>query len=507
MKYLSLLSRSLEGGLFAAALTSTFFFLWVVAGNLEYPIGFGVVQWHILETVQRVYDGLPIYLEPSMEYIPELYTPLYYYITALVSWFFGGVGLLPGKLVSVAAMLGSGVGIYLWLRKENISALLSFAGAALFFAFYIFYSFLHYMVRVDALFCFLMVAGFALLYCGDRRMSAILAAVMLWLAFMTKQSALMVLGPVMLAYFIFDQSTRSRDFILASLILLASSIALFSYTTDGWFWYFVFELPSDHPLNPRQWVRFWREMYHTALPAIVVSLAAIATLFWTAPRKKAVLYGVLFVALFVCSYSMRLHSGGERNTYMPACLALAVLAPLAFKIENLLCRIVFLLLVATQFFILGYDPYRFTPSGWNIARGHKYLEYLGNIKGDILVEGGGFYPTRVGMKTYNLNTSFWDIERTNDEHLKKKLHDEFRAAVAAQKFAAIITYFDDPDRRYVRFKTDYDIAKYYRFKEVINDRLPPEEMSRLNWDRSKQRFRQYMQPRYVFVPIERPAAE
>jgi len=502
MKHLRFLSRILEVTALSLASIHVILFLYVWIKNSAYPIGFGVIQWHILENVQRIFAGLPLYAEPSLEFIPDIYTPLYYYLTALFSLAFG-VKLLAGKIVSLIAMLGVSACLFIWLKNELKSLSLAFLGAAIFLATYNLYDFRNYMVRVDALFCFLTMLGCYFLYCKKSALSAIWAALVFLLAFMTKQSALIIILPVCYAFLVIDRSKRSQYFALFFGLILILTITLYNYKTDGWFWYFIFELPSQHAFAPREWLGFWVYMLTHTWPLMILSLVALWQIYRAENLRKALLYACLLSAFFLCSYSMRLHSGGMRNTFMPACAAIALFAPLAFKhVHSKYARAVMMLLICIQFIMLQYDPRVSAPSDYNIARGQKYLDYLGGLEGDILVEGGGYYSTRKGKKTYNINTSFWDIVRTGNDELKEKLHTEFADAIKQQKFSAIITYFPDPDKRYIKFKTHYNIAKYYDFKEKINSRLTSAELASIGALDQKHFFRNYTQPIFVFVPKE-----
>lgn len=503
------------------ALLSVAAFLFVILMNLHYPFGFGVVQWHIMESIQRAYSGLPIYIEPSLDYIPDLYTPFYYYVVALLSHIIG-LDLFTGKLVTLSAVLGTGTVTFLWLRKEQTPLIPSLLGASVFFAMYGLYDLRNYQVRVDGLFCFLLITGFYVLYCYRTQLTAVIAGTLLCLAVYTKQSAIIAIIPVLAVYW-HCVPTQRRYYVTGTFLLLCG-VAFFALNiaSDWWFWYYTVDVPSDHDLVSRQWLGFFSTMGKFTWPVIVLSVIGFLIALRTKGVAKQLPYIALFLGLWGCSYSMRLHVGGERNTLMPACIALSLFAPMVFcyfdsKHESLKKAAIYaslMLLFALQFFMYGYNPHRFIPQEHNIIAAQRYLDYLGNIEGDILVEGGGFYPTRKNQRTYSINTSLWDIMRAHNEYIKEKLDKEYQDAVRQQKFAAIITYYPNPDRRYIRYRSNYKINESYEFKEKIGDHLWDKPVIEYNvlrntplpfFAKPRPRFRSYSQSRYVFIPKDKPS--
>jgi len=60
-------------------------FVYVALRRMGYPFDLEWMEGSIVEHVQRVLDGKPIYTSPSVEFVPYLYNPLYYYLSALVA--------------------------------------------------------------------------------------------------------------------------------------------------------------------------------------------------------------------------------------------------------------------------------------------------------------------------------------------------------------------------------------------------------------------------------------
>ncbi|MFN3781621.1 MAG: hypothetical protein ACK4SO_05555, partial [Candidatus Kapaibacteriota bacterium] len=67
----------------------SYFFLtaYVMFSRLQYPYQLEWMEGGEVEHIQRLLDGKKIYCEPSMEFIPYIYTPFYYYIGVGLSIF------------------------------------------------------------------------------------------------------------------------------------------------------------------------------------------------------------------------------------------------------------------------------------------------------------------------------------------------------------------------------------------------------------------------------------
>ena len=85
--------------------------------------------------VARVLRGEPIYVEPSLAFVPQLYTPLFYWTGAVPSAILGP-GFAPLRLVSILATLGSLALVFAIVRRESRDTACAFVAAGLFAASY-----------------------------------------------------------------------------------------------------------------------------------------------------------------------------------------------------------------------------------------------------------------------------------------------------------------------------------------------------------------------------------
>ena len=108
--------------------------------------------------VLRILSGHPLYTQPSIEYIPLIYPPLYFYVSALVAKIMG-VGFMPLRLVSVLAFIGCLLFVYRIIELITKNNHVSLIGVGFFAATYPLSGAWFDIARVDTLFVFFCIAA------------------------------------------------------------------------------------------------------------------------------------------------------------------------------------------------------------------------------------------------------------------------------------------------------------------------------------------------------------
>src|SRR5262245_15095809 len=100
-----------------------------------------------------------------------------------------------------------------------------------------------HLARVDALFLLLLLAGTYVLRFASSASGAVGAGLLLGASYLTKQSALAACLPVLAASLVRE---RRRTLLAAASFgaVIAVSTVGFEFASDGWYRYFVFELPA-----------------------------------------------------------------------------------------------------------------------------------------------------------------------------------------------------------------------------------------------------------------------
>lgn len=417
-------------------------FIVVALSSMTYPFHLEWMEGQNIDVINRIRQGEPVYVAPSIEYVPYIYTPYYYYVAAFVS-LFTGVDFFAGRLVSTLAAIGTGVILYRWIRGEGGSKSAAIITAGLFFATYKLSGRWFDAARIDSLFLFLTLSGLYVFYFYRGWANALTAAALMTAAFFTKQSALMALAPALGAGVLIDKQHTLRTAALWAGMML-TCLAAYDIASDGWFSFYVFTVPAGHGMDRKYILGFWNWDMLTRL-GFLFALSAIGFLqIFPKDKKKALWYGVLVASFIGTSYASRIHWGGYLNVLMPAHAALALAGGLALTWLSRHSRRemaqIGLLLALIQLGSLVYNPSNLIPSHQSEEKGKKFLEGLAKIQGDIFMPELQWVQTRVGKKSYAFGMAGFDIIRSNlgsRNYIKTQLDQELRHAIAQQRFAAV----------------------------------------------------------------------
>jgi len=417
-------------------------FVWVAFASLGYPYNLEWMEGHSIEIIQRLRDGLPIYTKPSLEFIPYIYTPLYFYASAVVSWL-TGVGFVPARLVSITSTLGTAYLAYRWIRKEGGDAVCGIITSGLFLGTYGLSSRWFDVARIDSFYLLLMVWGLFVYRFGKSDRSAYGAGLLFAAAFLTKQSAVIALAPAFMAALWLDRD-RAFKTGFTSFWLALLACAFWEWQSAGWFWFFIYDVPAGHGYDMRMLSGFWlRDMKEVVFMG-AAALAFLALLL-RSDKPSLLWYGACALGFISSAYLSRLHSFGWMNVLMPAHFILALYAGLVLaRLPTIHPRYGALLatLLLAQFLSMHYDPRRFIPTEEAEAKGRAFLQEVANIAGDVLFVETQYIQTIVGKKNYSFGMAGFDIVRSDlgeKNDIKEAFIAEMRDAIERQQFSAVIT--------------------------------------------------------------------
>jgi hypothetical protein len=296
-------------------------------------IGFwGELEWlesvHMAQ-VHRILAGLPVYAEPSLDYTPVIYGPLYPYLSAAASLFTGEHYLIL-RLISLAAALGAQVLIWRLVARMTQSPEAAWVAAGLYAGSFAAVGYFTDLARVDSLALF-----FGLLYAGliwdsrEKQWGASLAVASAgMLAVLVKQTSL---APVMaLSLWAFVKGGRQgRRTAVLTVTAVALSQFVLLWGSGGWAGYYLYALPLSHRILAGSVLLFLK---NNLLPwfsaGFVLSLCAVRFL-----RKKgdeiAFFYALLLLAMTMSGLSALFKVGGAINNLIPFAAVLAIGAGIA----------------------------------------------------------------------------------------------------------------------------------------------------------------------------------
>ena len=182
--------------------------------RLRYPFELEWMEGGSVDHVRRILDGKGLYVEPGIDFVPYIYTPLYFYVSAALARVIG-IGFLPLRIVSFVSSLGCLLLIAGWVRRETDSRLFGLLAAGLFAATFRAGGAWLDIARVDSLCLLLFLAGACLLRFAASPGGTGAAGLLLALSFLTKQTALVMAAPLVVATF--HRSRRSGLLLLGTL--------------------------------------------------------------------------------------------------------------------------------------------------------------------------------------------------------------------------------------------------------------------------------------------------
>jgi hypothetical protein len=433
-----------------ACILSAFFvllFLFVALRRLHYPFELDRMESGVMTSVWRIRHGYPLYSAPTLEWVPFLYAPLYFYLSAALSHITGlDYGTL--RLVSILATLGSFATIYMFVFRETRRHAAALLAVGLFASLYDFTFGWYDVGRVDSLSVFF----FLLALYATRWANPLVAAVIWLLAFHTKQTFL----PFGVLAFLplWRQPRRMIAGIAAFLLLAAASVHLLDRASAGWYMHYAFGTTRQLAFIPRNAILFVPNDLIGPLP-VVAALVAFAALL-SPPRLRSsatAFYGIITVLLLGAIGFVRAHDGANINAVIPAYAWLAVLAglsihrilaglefrtaagssaPVARSAQLAACAV--WLALCAQLLAHVYQPGRWVPSRASLVYRNALLDAVRNTPGDVWLVNHSYDGILAGKPVH----PDWDAFDAVLGLPYPPVVADFNRAIAQRHYAAIL---------------------------------------------------------------------
>lgn len=439
-------------------------FIVVALMRLGYPFELEWMEGSSIAHLNRAVHGLPLYLKPSIDFTPFTYPPLYFIVSSWVAKL-TGAGFVPLRWVSILASLGSMSLVYAYVRRESASRWPAVLGACLFAAVYRQGGAFFDMGRVDALFlCLTMGGAVAVRRIDSAWLAGLAGGALFTLAALTKQSALFIAAPVAVALLAGDWR-RGATFTTTLAACFGASAWWLNRQSGGWFNFYVFDLPRDHPVIGQLLRGFWIEDFVGPLGLALVIGAAHFFIAPVRPRWRALALDLgLVVGLVLTGYATRIRVGSYINVALPAYLGLSVLLGLGLatlwtqrRADSPASRraegFVALLLVA-QFALLAYKPWQLLPTPADRAAGEQIVESLKRVPGPVWVPRHPYLAELAGKPTFAHELALQDVLRSGLSQQSDLLRAEIQAAARARRFDLLVL----DDETWVH----HEFAPYYR---------------------------------------------
>ena len=440
----------------------------VAVRRIGYPYELEWMESGSVDHVRRLLAGQSLYPAPSIDFVSYTYPPLYYWVSAPVAWLLG-VGPLPLRLVSFSASLGTMAVLATSVRRAVGRWGPGIVAAGIFAAAFGVTGSWYDLARVDSMFVFLLVAGIALAAGARTPRRAAIGGFVLFLAALTKQTAVLAVLPVSAAVLL-----RSRRQALALLVAFGLPAAVATWALDassgGWYHYYVLGELVGHPLARGGWPRFpLRDLGSHLAPALVLIGVALFSPGW---RRRFAVPLAGGAGMAAGAWISRAHSGGYDNVLIPAFAAVAWLAALAVAPtpQGTRRRKAPAVLVLVQLGLLAYVPGANLPRPADRAAAGALIVALRAVPGDVLVLSHPGYAELAGRPVHAQAGAVSDVLRSRADGPQERLRASIEGAIRARRFAAIVLDGAQDDRWLAP-----DLARFYRRvspPELLGGRSP-----------------------------------
>ncbi len=440
----SAMSGLLRKAVGVAAGGSILLYAILVLLRIGYPFELETFEGLTADHVSRILQGKSIYVAPSVDFVSNIYPPLFYYLSAGLAWVFG-VNLWVLRLVSVFASVGCLGILYGYVRRETGSRFCGFLSAGFYAATYGICVGWFDVARVDSLYLFFLLAGVYGLRFQKTPGGGLLAGALLVLAAFTKQTAFSAVLPALCAVTLARPRRAVWCLVPFLLLLGGGSFLLDRLHEGGWYRTYVLEHLAQHALRPGQGADFWVRHVFRQMP--LISIAALLGL-WrgfsgqTNWRDRLFL-PALALGLLATAWIGRWSVGGAENALLPSCALFALLMGVLLQkgLEQTTSprKQTFLYaLVLIQFGLVVYDPRPLVPSRADREAGEALIERLKGIEGDVWVAFHGHLGPMAGKPIRAIYYQPLISMSSLGEPKPASFPGSLDRAVREQRFAAIL---------------------------------------------------------------------
>lgn len=435
--------------------------LYTLVHRVGYPFELEWMEGGMWEHLRRLARGESLYVAPSLQFTPYIYNPLFAWLGALVAGTHeDGLQLARGiSVLATACTLGL---LAAWTWTQTRTALAALLSASLYAGAFQVTGAWYDLARVDSLYVFLLLAAAYGLHRARSPLGLVFAALLGWLAFMSKQTALLSLSPLLLWTF-WRWRWQGLWLALPCLALIGSSVFVLSTTSGGWYEFYAFKLPSTHPILPRMFVTFW--WHYLVRPFIPAAAILLLGLQQAKQRTSTCEFGFamcLGLGFWAGSFSMSVHDGGYHNSSMAFVAAIALLS--GWGLPTLLERWSAapmhgarrLALVAFfQVLLLSYDPRPLIPSPGSAEAGWTMVNRLASLKGEILVQTHQSLAIRAQALPSAHDVAINDVKRSAFPQATEAIEKSLKEGFESKRFAGVVALAPTAYPEYPEFQKNY----------------------------------------------------
>lgn len=466
------------GALFAGVLFLAAF-LFLVVERFRSPVE---IEWSggaVLEHVERVRQGKPLYVPASAEHVPLQAPPLGYWITALLAkWM--SVGSAVRALATFSTLL-AGLFVYLLSRALEARRFWALASVSLFLGAYALSGFTYDVERSEML-AVAMVLGATWIACRwPVGWGFFFAGIVAGFAFFANQNALAFVVWPAFTLLVARRWRRAGALLGGGGVGFAPLWSILHQTSDGWFTTYCIKLPAQLGIERGIVASMFTHEMGRGLLLVAVTLvalgvwirSAVASMRGDEIEPQYVYFGSSLFAALGASIVSRLHQGSGLETLAFwssfACVAVGWLGT---RLQEMLehdddYEVIVsgaILAVGAQLLHFAYDPSAHAPDAATFTAGRSLASTVRRLEsaGEVIVPGRGLLTSR---------RHFHAAALADYVHAGQKIPDDISEGIDNRKYAAFVA--DGlPDEMLLLGDLDERLARAYFVAVRLDDRDP-----------------------------------
>lgn len=397
-----------------------------------------------LQMMQRILAGEPLYGPPTVEFVPYTYTPLYFYISAFASAVLPGE-FLPLRAVSFLASLASFGFLFLIIRRETGSATAGAGAVGLFAATYAANGNWFDLARIDSLCISLLLAAAWLVLGGKETRNVLLGGAVVALAFLTKQVAIVVAGPLFVAVLLRNVK-RGIVLFLSALSVLGGAILFLNSHYDGWFLFYTLTSPRTRWLSNLSWESLGKAAFLEFFPLFIIPLALATPAVWRIlirPHAQGLSFLMVVGGFFLAAAWGRIESINFLNSSIPAHVAVSLLFGLAVgDIVRRTARIIVPVSLtgafALQLGILAPLIGPLIPHEKELSNFTQYSSFLASLPKPVYLPDHGYVPSLGPESSFAHSIGIMDLMMGGTPQQVSEFRGQMEEALNARRFKTIV---------------------------------------------------------------------
>lgn len=375
---------------FSISLIPLILFVFIIWKRLALPFVFEWGESAGLNQIYRILSGGDLYDQPTLEFSSLVYTPLYYFLVAGVSKVTGNP-LFSARLISVISSIASVFLIIRIVQNETKNSLIAWISGMAYLACFALTDGFYDLARVDSLYILVVLIAFSVVLEAKFKTGYFLFGVLVVVGFFIKQSFIIVFLPLHI-YLLYRDWKLSWITIAVEAIGISVPLFLINRSSEGWFFYYIFELPKEHGYSFISAVNFWIGdtirplgiMFAFSLVFLLFARLDIDRIFNKSKSKsdsknKIItedswndwwVNALFFAGAAGAAWITRSSNGGGANNCMPMYAVLAISFGLGVGYVLRTKRVTempwfygfIMLVISIQFIGLIYNPFNFLPT-------------------------------------------------------------------------------------------------------------------------------------------------